>query len=49
MFCMDDIVPKDYMIRLIDKAIDWSSPVSTTKKMRKRVAREQVLWYNDKL
>lgn len=24
MFCMDDMVPKDHMLRLIDKAIDWS-------------------------
>ena len=23
MFCMDDMVPKDHMLRLIDKAIDW--------------------------
>ncbi len=39
MFCMDDIVPKDYMIRLIDKAIDWSSPVSTTKNEEKGCSR----------
>ncbi len=24
MFCMDDIVPQDHMLRLIDQAIDWS-------------------------
>lgn len=24
MFCMDDMVPKDHMLRLIDRAIDWS-------------------------
>ena len=24
MFCMDDMVPQDHMLRLIDKAIDWS-------------------------
>ena len=24
MFCMDDLVPKDHLLRLIDKAIDWS-------------------------
>lgn len=24
IFCMDDMVPKDHMLRLIDKAIDWS-------------------------
>lgn len=24
MFCMDDMVPQDHMLRLIDKAIDWN-------------------------
>lgn len=24
MFCMDDIVPQDHLLRIIDKAIDWS-------------------------
>ncbi len=24
MFCMDDLVPKDHLLRLIDKAIDWN-------------------------
>ena len=24
MFCMDDMVPKDHMLRLIDRAIDWN-------------------------
>ena len=24
MFCMDDMVPKDHLLRLIDKAIDWT-------------------------
>ena len=24
MFCMDDLVPKDHLLRLIDQAIDWS-------------------------
>lgn len=24
MFCMDDLVPQNHMLRLIDKAIDWS-------------------------
>ena len=24
MFCMDDLVPKDHLLRLIDEAIDWS-------------------------
>lgn len=24
MFCMDDLVPKDHLLRVIDKAIDWS-------------------------
>lgn len=24
MFCMDDLVPEDHLLRLIDKAIDWS-------------------------
>ena len=24
MFCMDDLVPKDHLLRLIDGAIDWS-------------------------
>lgn len=24
MFCMDDMVPQDHMLRLIDKAIDWT-------------------------
>ena len=24
MFCMDDLVPQDHMMRLIDQAIDWS-------------------------
>lgn len=25
MFCMDDMVPKDHLLRKIDKAIDWNS------------------------
>ncbi len=24
MFCMDDIVPQNHMLRWIDKAIDWN-------------------------
>lgn len=24
MFCMDDMVPKDHLLRIIDKAIDWN-------------------------
>ncbi|MGN8739551.1 transposase [Bilifractor sp. HCP3S3_D3] len=24
MFCMDDLVPQDHLLRLIDKSIDWS-------------------------
>lgn len=24
MFCMDDMVPKDHLLRIIDKAIDWT-------------------------
>ena len=24
MFCMDDMVPSDHLLRLIDKAIDWT-------------------------
>lgn len=24
IFCMDDLVPQDHLLRLIDKAIDWS-------------------------
>ena len=24
MFCMDDLVPQDHLLRLIDKAIVWS-------------------------
>lgn len=24
LFCMDDMVPKDHLLRVIDKAIDWS-------------------------
>ena len=24
MFCMDDMVPQDHLLRIIDKAIDWS-------------------------
>ncbi|MCR5004699.1 MAG: IS1182 family transposase [Clostridiales bacterium] len=24
MFCMDDLVPEDHLLRLIDKAIDWT-------------------------
>ena len=24
MFCMDDMVPQDHLLRLIDKAIDWT-------------------------
>ncbi len=24
MFCMDDMVPKDHLLRMIDSAIDWS-------------------------
>ena len=23
-FCMDDIVPKDHLLRLIDRAMNWS-------------------------
>ena len=25
VFCMDDMVPQDHLLRLIDRAIDWSS------------------------
>ena len=24
MFCMDDLVQQDHLLRLIDQAIDWS-------------------------
>lgn len=24
MFCMDDMVPQDYLLRIIDKAINWN-------------------------
>lgn len=24
MFCMDDMVPQNHLLRIIDKAIDWS-------------------------
>ena len=24
MFCMDDLVPQDHLLRIIDKAIDWN-------------------------
>ena len=24
MFCMDDMVPHDHLLRIIDKAIDWN-------------------------
>lgn len=24
MFCIEDMVPQDHLLRLIDKAIDWS-------------------------
>lgn len=24
LFCMDDMVPQDHLLRIIDKAIDWS-------------------------
>ena len=24
IFCMDDLVPKDHLLRMIDEAIDWS-------------------------
>ena len=24
MFCMDDMVPQDHLLRLIENAIDWS-------------------------
>ena len=24
MFCMDDMVPKEHLLRLIDVAIDWN-------------------------
>ena len=24
MFCMDDMVPQDHLLRIIDKAIDWN-------------------------
>lgn len=24
MFCMDDLVPRDHLLRLVDKAIDWN-------------------------
>ena len=98
MLCMDDMVPQNHMLRLIDKAIDWTfiyelveekycpdngrpsmDPVphfstfgknytrrfkdtdqifvesthvkacANSKKMRKRVAHEQALWYEEKL
>ena len=24
MFCMDDMIPQDHLLRKIDKAIDWN-------------------------
>ena len=24
MFCMDDMVPQDHLLRIIDKAINWN-------------------------
>ena len=24
MFCMEDLIPEDHLLRLIDKAIDWN-------------------------
>ena len=24
IFCMDDMVPQDHLLRIIDKAIDWN-------------------------
>ena len=24
MFCMDDLVPENHLLRVIDKAIDWT-------------------------
>ncbi|MBE5990532.1 MAG: IS5/IS1182 family transposase, partial [Paenibacillaceae bacterium] len=24
IFCMDDLVPQDHLLRLVDRAIDWS-------------------------
>ena len=24
MFCMDDMVPQDHFLRIIDKALDWN-------------------------
>ena len=24
MFCMDDLVPQDHLLRIIDKAINWN-------------------------
>lgn len=24
MFCMDDLVPKNHLLRVIDKVIDWN-------------------------
>ena len=29
MFCMDDLVPQDHLLRLIDQAIDWRDRKST--------------------
>ena len=30
VFCMDDMVPQDHLLRLIDRAIDWSFIGSST-------------------
>ena len=32
MFCMDDMVPQNHMLRLIDKAINWNFIMNLLKK-----------------
>lgn len=58
MFCMDDMIPQDHMLRLIDKVLDWTFIYDLVEDKycmdngRPRMAlvpHEQALWYEDEL
>ena len=35
LLCMDEMVPKDHLLRIIDKAIDWTFIYDLVKEDRK--------------
>ena len=42
-FCMDDIVPKDHLLRLIDRAMNWSFIYELVRKSILQIMATQVL------